>query len=1030
MRERKRARDRDVFILLVAFFCAAGGGRASQAAFLYPAPAFPAPGGVFVALLDVNGDGRGDLILGGSFSGITVSLSRPDGLFSPAGTYETGRSPYGVAAGDFNGDGKTDLVVANELENDVSVLSGNGAGGFGPQRRFGAGTGPHAVAVADFDGDGRQDVAVANAFSHDVSILIGDGLGGFLPAVSVPAGEARSLALGDWNGDGRVDLAVANTDTNDVSVRLGDGHGSFGPQTRLPAGSFPRSLTAADLNLDGNLDLVTANNGADDLSVLLGKGDGTFLGETRYPSGTSPISLGIDDFDADGHPDLVVCNYSATGGAVSVLLGHGDGSFAAPLATATNDRTNGVVTGDFNHDGRVDLIVTHGNLESSYLVLFGRGNGRFDSVRRYGEGISATSLAVADFNLDGAIDVVAGSSQGTDVLFFAGRGDGTLAPEVRIPAGSGPGQVLAADLNQDAKPDLLVFNSGSGDVVSLLGGGDGTFILVAPSARLFSQLGALADFDGDGRPDLLMRDACCAGFPVVALLRGRGDGTFESKRTVSTVYPAALATGDFNRDGKMDFAVADALSSSVQVYPGLGDGTFGAAVPLTTPDRVMRIHVDDLNEDDIPDMVFMQTASAMVFLGRGDGTFARAGFNYFSGSYATNLATGDIDADGHTDLVIGTSLSETASVFRGHGDGLFETQGRYAGGGYGFDVALADLNHDELPDLVVANYFSVAVSLALPPPDSDGDGIPDPFDTCTDRDGDGAGDPGFPANTCRTDNCPAVSNPAQENSDGDNLGDACDNCPRADNPSQEDADQDGIGDACDPCTDLNPPVLSLSASPALLWPPNHRMIDVHVDAIASDDCGAPIVLLVSVVSSEPDDAEGGGDGNTTNDIQGAEPGHPDFDVSLRAERDSGGQGRLYTMTYSATDESGRTTLAAAVVAVPHDRQGISDPLTLSATETSAGTLIQWSAVSDASSYRIGRGGLENLRDAGTFIDLGTIVCIESESLDISTTGNEDGDKPPIGQAFFYVGAYRAGSLTGYGSADSLKPMHPAREACP
>ena len=159
-------------------------------------------------------------------------------------------------------------------------------------------------------------------------------------------------------------------------------------------------------------------------------------------------------------------------------------------------------------------------------------------------------------------------------------------------------------------------------------------------------------------------------------------------------------------------------------------------------------------------------------------------------------------------------------------------------------------------------------------------------------------------------------------------------------------------------------------------------------------------------------------------------GRPDFDVSLRAERDSGGPGRTYTITYSATDEVGHTTLASAIVQVPHDRQGVSDPLTLSVMQTPAGTLLKWTPVTEASSYLIGRGWLGNLRNAETFIDLGTIVCIEPDSLDTSTAGNEDPYNPSIGEAFFYVGDYRAGPRAGYGSADSLKPMLPDRGDCP
>ena len=1027
MRQHFPARQRRCCLVLFSFLLVGSGVRPSSAAFLYPNPTFSGTGGNFIALVDVNGDARKDLILGGSYSGITVSLARPDGLFDPFGTYETGRLPYGVGAGDFNGDGKVDLVVANELENDVSILTGDGTGRFAPQRRFGAGVGPHAVVVADFNGDGLQDAAIANAFSRDVSILFGDGSGGVLPAVSVPAGEARSLAAGDWNRDGHADLAVANTDTNDVSIRLGDGLGAFRPETRLATGSVPLSLTASDLNRDGFLDLVTANSGSGDLSVLFGNGDGSFRTETRSALGMNPHLVGVSDFNGDGESDLIVCCSSAP--AVGVLLGHGDGTFATPLATPANQSASGVVAGDFNQDGRDDLIVSQYGPGAPLSVLFGRGNGTFDSIQRYGEGVAQRALALADFNLDGETDVVAVNGVGSDLLYFAGQGDGTLATGSLIPVGLRPGQVLAADVNADARPDLVVVNNGSGETMVLLGEGDGTFTPVAPSARLFSTAGALADFDADGYLDLVLADACCGGFPVVVLLRGRGDGTFESKRTVSSTYPAALATGDFNRDGKQDFAVADALSSRIVMYPGNGDGTFAPAMTMATPDRVRRILVDDFNLDGTEDLLVLHGGTS-VFLGLGNGSFARTQTVFVGGGSVTNIAAADIDADGHKDLAIGTDLPGVIFIFKGHGDGSLESQGTYAGGGYGQDLALVDLNHDRLPDLVVANYFSVAVSLALPPPDSDGDGVPDPFDPCTDLDGDGSGDPGFPANTCPTDDCPGVFNPSQADADGDALGDACDNCPFNGNPSQDDLDQDGVGDACDLCTDLSPPQLFVSASPALLWPPNHRMIDVHVDAIALDDCGAPVVSLLSVVSNEPDDAEGGGDGNTRNDIQGAEPGQRDLDFSLRAERDSGAQGRVYTITYAATDDMGRTTVSTAVAQVPHDRQGVADPLSLFAEQTSEGTLLQWPSVAEASSYRVIRGELKNVREMEHFIDLGTVACLEAESSDSATAGNEDAEDPPKGQAFFYVVGYREGLLSGYGSADSLKPMQPAKGDCP
>jgi len=109
-------------------------------------------------------------------------------------------------------------------------------------------------------------------------------------------------------------------------------------------------------------------------------------------------------------------------------------------------------------------------------------------------------------------------------------------------------------------------------------------------------------------------------------------------------------------------------------------------------------------------------------------------------------------------------------------------------------------------------------------------------------------------------------------------------------------------------------------SPSSLWPPNHKMVPVIATVSASDNCDEdPAIVLTSVVSSEPDDAKGGGDGKTTNDIQDADIGNEDYNISLRAERQGKGDGRIYTITYEATDDSGNSATASATVTVPHNQ---------------------------------------------------------------------------------------------------------------
>ena len=167
-----------------------------------------------------------------------------------------GFSPYSVATGDFNGDGKLDLVVANNVST-VSVFLGNGDGTFQPAVNYAAGSSPKAVAVGDFNGDGKLDLAVANAFSNNVSILFGNGDGTFQPAVnySVPCCPS-SVALGDFNGDGKLDLVVT---TNSASVLLGNGDGTFQPALNYAAGSSPATVAVGDFNGDGKLDLAVTD---------------------------------------------------------------------------------------------------------------------------------------------------------------------------------------------------------------------------------------------------------------------------------------------------------------------------------------------------------------------------------------------------------------------------------------------------------------------------------------------------------------------------------------------------------------------------------------------------------------------------------------------------------------------------------------------------------------------------------------------------------------------------------------------------
>jgi hypothetical protein len=239
--------------------------------------------------------------------------------------------------------------------------------------------------------------------------------------------------------------------------------------------------------------------------------------------------------------------------------------------------------------------------------------------------------------------------------------------------------------------------------------------------------------------------------------------------------------------------------------------------------------------------------------------------------------------------------------------------------------------------------------------------------------------------------------------------------------------QTGVDSLLVTVQDTTPPELSVDLSPDLLWPPNHRLIEVTASLTATDACSTPAVLLVSVASNEPDDGEE--DGSTLGDIQGVLPGTLDDRFELRAERRADGDGRIYTVTYTATDGAGNVTPATPHVLVPHDRSGVVDPIWIELRDAAAGTVITWNPAPGALFYNVIRGDLTHLAHADSFISMGPVVCIDFASLDTSTEGQEDPESPALGEVYFYLVEYDDGRASSYGSESAGAPEVPASGAC-
>jgi len=283
-----------------------------------------------IATADFNGDGKLDLAVSNYGSNnVSVLLGDGDGTFKAALNYDVGTNPTGIAVGDFNRDGKPDLAVLNQNctnggppcgDGTVSVLFGNGDGTFQPPADYAAGSNPNSVTVGDFNGDGKLDLAVANGNSvmaSAVSILLGNGDGTFQPPVTYTFGvNNATIATADFTGDGKLDLAVVDN-IGAVWILLGNGNGTFQTPASYGTDTLPLGLGIADFSGDGKLDLAVGSSGSNTLQVFLGNGDGTFQSPLTFAGGSFPQGLAVGDFDGSGRLDVAVTDKSA--GAVSIL---------------------------------------------------------------------------------------------------------------------------------------------------------------------------------------------------------------------------------------------------------------------------------------------------------------------------------------------------------------------------------------------------------------------------------------------------------------------------------------------------------------------------------------------------------------------------------------------------------------------------------------------------------------------------------------------------------------------------------------
>jgi hypothetical protein len=545
-----------------------------------------------VAVGDVNGDGRPDIVtadFGDGTVSVLLNTAAPPatGTFSPGATVAaSGRYAYVPTVADVNGDGKPDLIEANYPANVVSVFLGNGDGTFQAAVNTPAGPGPDQVTVADVNGDGIPDLALTYYGANEVAVLLGNGDGTFKPAAQILAtgNDPRGVQVADLNGDGKPDLVVASFSYTGVQVFLGNGNGTFQAAQNLSVASYPTGVTVADVNGDGKPDLLSANwdyhPGSYGVSVLLGNGNGTFKAPQTISLSTMPFSVDVADLNGDGKPDLVVGTFSGSSyhysGGVVVLLGNGNGTFAAGLNMSLGVETFLESVADVNGDGKPDLVTE--TFKNSVSVYLGNGDGTFAAALNTAVSDTGYGVAVGDLNGDGRPDFVLPDYSTPTFTVLLGDRNAATHFQVTVPSKATAGVYIPVTVNaltagnqqDDLYAGTVTLTSSDGKFVSpapytftLADGGSHTFFVALKTAG--SQTITATDTNTSsitGKATVKVVAAAATHFKVSAPTSAKAGTPF----TITVTALDAYGNRATSYRGTVDFTSSDGAASLPSDY--------------------------------------------------------------------------------------------------------------------------------------------------------------------------------------------------------------------------------------------------------------------------------------------------------------------------------------------------------------------------------------------------------------------------------------------------------------------------------
>jgi hypothetical protein len=576
---------------------------------------------------------------------------------------------------------------------------------FGGFYSFPSYNGSGMLKTGDVNGDGIPDV-VTIAPNGLLQISYGDGKGGFKSAWSTTLGSTNapptSVQVADLNGDGLADVVVGVasgyiTTPGTVHILLSQPDGSLRDSLSIAAVYGNVFVTIGDMNLDGKPDLIITSTGnfsfigapspstppQGSLQVLLGDGKGGFSQSVLSSGFSNDGEVTIGDVNGDGSPDVVAISFTWSSSSsnwvpcIESLFGNRKGQFTGGLCTGTNVVSAAVgpflQLGAFVKTGRLDVLL------SGRFLYKNNGDGTFGAgieiaanlTSADNAGAGGFTSATSDLDGDGNLDIVLTNTSGMGVMPLYGNGDDTFVLGLGAAGGGKPASLAIADVNGDGKPDIVVADADTNTFTSVLNLGNRSFAGVSDISSIRAQgqtnLGratAAGDFTGDGKADVLGR---VVGSSTLQLLvwPGNANGKFgtpvTSTSTIAdysnTSITRVVVAADFNNDGKLDAVVE--TPSGIATAIGKGDGTFNIGI-IPGISSVFRA-VGDVNGDKILDIVSQDGGTdfnIQVSLGKGDGTFQKP-TTVTGNFYPGYLYTADLNGDGKDDIVasIGQVLS-------------------------------------------------------------------------------------------------------------------------------------------------------------------------------------------------------------------------------------------------------------------------------------------------------------------------------------------------------------------------------------